>query len=142
MKLNTGGRHMKIGLSLMLVVGSSLMLAGSHVPAAALSYQTGGIDLLSVRDSEGLLWVHLDKFGGGPFARAPCAANTTYWIIPDETTEAGRLLYDSLLDAELAHRFVAIHGKGTCNRWPDGEDIDYVEILDRPPPPAPFNNPP
>lgn len=83
----------------------------------------GVVTTLLVRDSDGLVYVHLS---GTPTGRPACAANTSYWMIPNENSEAGKKLYALLLGAKLAQQQVRIVGKTTCVRWGDGEDIDYV----------------
>ena len=66
---------------------------------------------------------------GMPTGRATCAAATSYWMIPNENSETGKKLYAALLAAQLAGRSVQVMGKGTCTRWGDGEDINWVEVL-------------
>jgi len=116
---------MKLCLPLMLA--SCCALAA---PAMA-GTEVGTIRDLWVRDSDGLIWVDLTEVPGTtPFGpgRAACAVFTTYWIIPNETTDTGKRLYDSLRAAEIAGHPLTIHGKGTCSRWSDGEDIDWIEF--------------
>jgi len=111
-------------------VSFALMLASMYALAAApamAGQQFGTVNVLNVRDSDGLLWVNLT---GSPSDRPLCAANTTYWIIPNETTDTGKRLYEMLLAANVAGRAITIHGKNTCNRWGDGEDIDFIEMWD------------
>jgi len=93
-------------------------------PAMAGS-QYGTVTQIFVRDSDGLLYVVLSGSASG---RAACASGTTYWMIPNETTDTGKRLYATLLAAEIAGRPVQIYGKNTCNRWVDGEDIDRIEL--------------
>ena len=107
-------------------VSLALVLAGVYAlaaPPAMAGEQVGSIVYLNVRDSDGLLWVGLS---GNPTNRPACAVGTRYWIVPNETTETGQRLYATLLAANMAGRTITIIGKGTCNRWGDGEDIDMI----------------
>ena len=118
---------MKLCLPLMFARCCALAL-----PAMA-GTEVGTIRDLWVRDSDGLIWVDLTEVPGTtPFGpgHPACAAGTRYWIVPNETTDTGKRLYDSLLAAQTAGRsvVVTIHGKNTCNRWGDGEDIDTIVV--------------
>lgn len=84
----------------------------------------GVVTTLLVRDSDGLVYVHLS---GTPTGRPACAASTSYWMIPNENSEVGKKLYALLLSAKVAQQQVRIVGKNTCVRWGDGEDIEWVE---------------
>jgi hypothetical protein len=87
---------------------------------------TGPIENLIVRDSDGLVYVYIS----GPVAGRPsCAAGTSYWMVPNETSDSGKRLYAALLAARMSGRSVQITGKNTCTRWGDGEDINYVQLL-------------
>jgi len=107
---------------LALIAASSYALA--LTPAFA-GTQTGYVKDVYVRDSDGLVLV--DLFGTAT-GRAPCALGTSYWIVANESTDAGKRLYSTLLAAQLAGRLVSIEGKNTCSRWPDGEDIETVGV--------------
>src|SRR5688572_12712122 len=87
---------------------------------------TGVVANVIVRDSDGLTYVTLST---APTGRPACAANTAYWMIPNESSETGKKMYALLLSAQLAGRPVEIVGKNTCVRWGDGEDILYVNLL-------------
>jgi hypothetical protein len=105
----------------------SSLLAGiglSLLQPAAAGTQTGTITNLIVRDSDGLVWVYLT---GSPSGRPACAASTLYWMIPNETSDTGKRMFAALLAAQIAGRVVIIHGKNTCARWGDGEDINQVQ---------------
>ena len=110
---------MKLCLPLMLASCCAFAL-----PATA-GTQVGTVKDIFVRDSDGLIWVDLN---GTASDRALCAQVTTYWMIPNETTDTGKRLYAMLLSAQLAGRVVTIHGKNTCDRWLDGEDIETVNF--------------
>ena len=102
----------------------SLCLLGMQ-PALAGS-QTGYISALYIRDTDGLVYVHL---AGSPTGRPPCAANSTYWMVPNENSETGKKLFALLLAAKLANQQVQIVGKNTCARWGDGEDINSASPI-------------
>jgi len=104
---------------------SAISCALAFIPAFAGTL-TGYVKDVYVRDSDGLVFVDLIGTATG---RPPCALGTSYWIVPNESTEAGKRLYQALLGAHLAGRVVAIQGKNTCDRWPDGEDIETVGVL-------------
>ena len=55
---------------------------------------------------------------------------TTYWMVRDENSNAGKGHFAMLMGAKLAAKAVAIQGSNACTRWVDGEDIEYVRILD------------
>lgn len=106
-------------------IAFSLMATVSICAAASAGEAVGIVTKLLVRDSDGLIYVHL---GTAPASRAACAANTSYWMIPNENSETGKKLYALLLGAKLAEQTVHIVGKNTCVRWGDGEDINYVNL--------------
>lgn len=88
--------------------------------------QGGYVSQLIVRASDGLVFVYLN---GGPISnRAVCSANTTYWIIKDETSNAGKQQFAQLMAAKAGNIPVHIYGAGTCTRWGDGEDINYIAL--------------
>lgn len=113
-------------LKRVLVVAA--LCAGLSMHAAAHSGEvTGTVGSLFVRDSDRLTYVHV---AGTATNRPACAASTTYWMIPNENSEAGKKLYAMLLAAKLAGSRVSIVGKNTCARWGDGEDINYAAAVD------------
>jgi hypothetical protein len=92
------------------------------VPAQANSSE-GKVKSLVVRASDGLHYVVIESAFAG---RAPCAANTSYYMIVDEHSDAGKSQMAILLSAYMSGRSVLIEGSGTCTRWTDGEDILVV----------------
>ena len=96
---------------------SSLSHAGSQV---------GSIVDLWVRASDGLIYFSLS----GGRTPPPCAAAHGYWMIRDENSNVGKQQYAMLLAAKLSGKTVAVLGLGTCTRWPDGEDVDEIRIVD------------
>ena len=105
---------MKVRLwtALALAIG----LAG---PAHANSIE-GKVKSLIVRASDGLHYVVIEGAAAG---RAPCAINTSYYMIVDEHSDAGKSQMAILLSAYMSGKSVLIEGSGTCTRWSDGEDI-------------------
>ena len=104
-----------------------LMLASLVVAAvtpAMAGTQTGFVKSIYARDSDRLIIVELMGTASGH----PVCAQQTYWVIPDESSDTGKRLFAMLLTAQASFRVVTILGKDTCNRWPDGEDIDTVGI--------------
>lgn len=100
---------------------ASLGLAG---PAHANSSE-GKVKSLTVRASDGLHYVVID----GPVAgRAACATNTTYYMIVDEHSDAGKSQMAILLSAYMSGKSVIVQGSGSCARWSDGEDILAVQL--------------
>lgn len=105
----------------------ALLLAGFSAVAvspAIAGTQTGFVKDIYVRDSDGLILVDINGTASGH----PVCAQQPYWIIPNESSDSGKRLLTLLLSAQLSFRVVTIIGKDTCNRWPDGEDIDSVGI--------------
>jgi hypothetical protein len=104
-------------------LGLSLLLS----TAAHASTQVGKVTDLYVRASDGLIYFVLD---GAPDERPACAANHSYFMIKSETSLAGRHQYALLLAAKMAGKTVTVVGFHTCTRWPDGEDVDQVQLMD------------
>ena len=112
---------MKINLALLLAGFCTVAVS----PAIA-GTQSGAIKGIYVRTSDGLIW--LDLFGVAQ-GRPACALSHTYWIVPNEGTDAGKRLYATLLAAQLSGREVTIEGRNTCTRWRDGEDIETLSVF-------------
>ncbi|MBB5941857.1 hypothetical protein [Xanthomonas sp. 3307] len=104
----------------------AFLLALSLLPgAASASSVTGTIKDLSVRATDG---VHYVVINGTPTQRPTCAANTTYYMIKDETSDTGKAQLAMLLSAYMAGKPVWIEGTGACTRWGDGEDVGTVSF--------------
>lgn len=114
---------MKVRLAVIL---TSLGAVGT-APAFA-GVETGFIKDLSVRDPDGLIQVSLVLPYSWPGNHPPCAVRP-YWVVADETSEAGKRLFATLLAAQVAGHKVTIRGKNTCSRLPDGEDIEDVNVI-------------
>lgn len=93
------------------------------IPSAEAGQQTGTIDVLFVRQSDGLVYVQLS---GTATSRAWCGRNSIYWMIKNENSDAGKRQYAALVAARLAASQITIRGTGDCFRWGDAEDIDEV----------------
>jgi hypothetical protein len=104
-------------------------LASAVLPSAAVSAGTveGMIGSLSQRAADGLIVVYINGANSG---RAACAAGHVYWLVKDENSNVDKGHYAMLLAAKLAGKTVRVVGLNTCTRWGDGEDINYIEILD------------
>lgn len=98
------------------------------VPAATWAGNVEGmVGSLSQRASDGLIVVYISGTSSG---RPACAASQLYWLVKDENSNVGKGQYAMLLAARLAGKTVRVVGSNTCTRWGDGEDINYIEILD------------
>jgi len=86
----------------------------------------GTVKYVLSRDSDGVLAVEINGARSG----APACAKYEYFMIRDENSTMGKRQYATLLAAKLAGKTVYIMGRNTCARWPDGEDIDTVKVLD------------
>ena len=105
-------------LTAILIVISPLAHAGS---------QTGTIQYLRVRASDGLIYFGLS----GSYNAAPsCATASGAWAIRDENSNAGKQQYAMLLAAKLAGKSVAVSGLNTCLRWGDREDANEIQVID------------
>ena len=65
----------------------------------------------------------------GATSGAPPCATKPYFLVRDENSASGKRQYAALLAAKLANAKVAITGSNACARWPDGEDIDVVNVI-------------
>lgn len=106
-----------------LLQAAILALCSSHALPVQAGSVEGTIASLVIRDSDGLVYVHVNGANGG---RPACAQNQPYWMIKDENSVTGKRLIGTLLAAQLIQRRVTIWGYGTCTRWGDGEDIHTV----------------
>jgi hypothetical protein len=103
------------------------MALGLLLPLCAVAGGSisGTVGTLIVRQSDGLTYVYINGTATGQPA---CAVNT-YWIIANETSDAGHKLYALLLSAKIAGMTVSVMGDGTCTRWSDGENILSVFLV-------------
>jgi hypothetical protein len=77
-----------------------------------------------VRGSDGLHYFWLE---GGSSGKPQCAKNT-YWMIRDENSAAGKAQFAILLSAQAQQKPIKVVGSGSCTRWSDGEDVDYISV--------------
>lgn len=87
---------------------------------------TGSVSRVIQRSTNGLTYVVVSGTASG---KPACAAGT-YWMIADENSESGKKQYAMLLMAMATGRTVKIVGRNSCIRWSDGEDIDYIQLMD------------
>jgi hypothetical protein len=100
------------------------MLLAFSTPAPA-GQQAGQVTVLIKRASDGLIYFHLT---GQATGRPSCAANTTYWMVKDENSLTGKQQLAMLMTARTTGQTITVVGSGTCLRWGDGEDLDYVQL--------------
>ena len=105
------------------VLGAITLSLFSYVVAAGTI--TGTVSSVLVRASDGLTYVYINGAASGQ----PACATNPYWIIMNETSDAGHKQYAMLLLAEATAAQVTISGNGTCTRWGDGEDINEIQFL-------------
>jgi hypothetical protein len=106
---------------LLLLAALALAPAPAHAQAQP-NTQAGHVIALVVRASDGLIYFFLD---GEPTQRPACASKS-YYMIANESSETGKRQYELLLSAVQSYFLVEVVGAGTCTRWPDGEDVDYL----------------
>ncbi|EKB36472.1 hypothetical protein KTH87_01375 [Acinetobacter baumannii] len=99
---------------IVLIVFSSHMWAGTA---------RGKITSIIVRDSDGLVYVNVEGRANKP----DCAVGN-YMIIKNENSATGKRQLALLLMAQAANKVISVTGYGTCTRWPDGEDINYILV--------------
>lgn len=109
-------------MPLILRVFAILFFFGSSVTSAGS--QTGKIQQLIVRSDN----LHYVILAGTPTGRPACTGAMRYFMIKDENSAAGKSQYSALLAASLAGKVITVAGTNACTRWPDGEDISYIEI--------------
>ncbi|MGE5170867.1 MAG: hypothetical protein ACM3JC_10940 [Rudaea sp.] len=100
-----------------------LLAAGS---ARAQSSQIGTVDRLHIRATDGIVYFYIQ----GVRSTLPACASQPYWVIANETSVSGKQQLALLMMAEAAGKPVIVYGAGTCTRWPDGEDVREIAVLD------------
>jgi hypothetical protein len=68
----------------------------------------------------------LSFFVDGTPSGKPACARVAYWMIRDENSAAGKRLIAALMAAKAAQRPIHVNGSNTCQRWPDGEDVESI----------------
>lgn len=86
--------------------------------------QSGKVQELIVRGSDGLHYFWLQGTSSGK----PVCAKNSYWMIRDENSSAGKAQLSILLSAQAQQKSIRVVGTGSCTRWADGEDVDYISI--------------
>lgn len=106
---------------------AALMLVSFCTPHEAnAGLIRGPVANVIVRQSDGLSYVEIS---GTETGRPVCGVTTTYFMIKDENSQAGKTQLAILLSAKLSGQTVEITGTGTCIRWIDGEDIEIVNLV-------------
>lgn len=85
--------------------------------------QTGQVTQILVRAQDGLIYFQMSGPVTAP--RPACAQNTSYWMIRDENSNAGKQQLGLLLAARATGQSITVTGSNTCLRWVDGEDVNY-----------------
>lgn len=119
----------RVTTSCAILKSSSLALLALFVSISAHAggSQTGQVTQVTARASDGLNLVILT---GTPSGHPACATHL-YWIIKDENSETGKKQLAMFMTAQATGKSVSVAGLGTCTRWPDGEDIDSVNLNDQ-----------
>ncbi|WP_419237716.1 hypothetical protein ACN08P_08995 [Photobacterium leiognathi subsp. mandapamensis] len=104
-----------------------LLILSLFTPFSFAGEQTGKIGGFYARASDNL---HLIFLEGNHSTNKPACAKYSYWLIKDEHSTSGKSQFSQILAAKLANKTVTIKGLNTCSRWADGEDINYIVILD------------
>ena len=105
------------------VIGIALLCSVGQLYAGD---QTGTVKYVIVRASDGLVYFLLQD---GTPANKPACATKDYWMIKDENSNAGKQQYSMILAAHASGKTVKVGGLGACTRWSDGEDVNYIQIL-------------
>lgn len=105
-----------------IAVGLAALMAG----LSNAGTQTGLVTEIAVRAADGLVTFKLSNSAG--YTRPACASLTSYWIIRDENSEAGKRQLALLMMARAEKLPVTVVGSGTCMRWPDGEDVNTLIV--------------
>lgn len=106
------------------------LLAAFLLLASTGSYagnQIGTVNYVIVRASDGLVYFALN---GSVKTGSPSCATIGYWMIRDENSNAGKQQYAMLLAAQASGKRLNVVGLNTCNRWGDGEDVDWMQIVE------------
>ncbi|KZZ41934.1 hypothetical protein A3759_17805 [Thalassolituus sp. HI0120] len=91
------------------------------------SEQRGMISEIRVRSSDGLHYFYMT--GEQTSREGTCAAGQAYWMIRDEKSVYGKNQFAMLMMAYAAGRTVLVKGTGSCKRWKDGEDVNYIVLM-------------
>jgi hypothetical protein len=106
-----------------IVLGLLAMSGNAHAGGLI----QGTVNQLIQRASDGLVYVVINGTATGT---RPACATGIYWMVANENSEAGKRQFAMLLAAYANRSIVQLKGMGTCTRWPDGEDINELLLLD------------
>lgn len=113
----------KVNLVMFKIFAMKALLFSSAILAGN---QTGTVNYVVVRASDGLVYFHLK---GGTSLDKPACATHSYWMIKDENSNTGKQQYSMILAAHLSGKTVKVTGANACTRWGDGEDVNSIQIL-------------
>ncbi|HEM8710306.1 hypothetical protein Q5X45_10785 [Acinetobacter baumannii] len=100
-------------------------LLSTFTTAQASTYE-GVVQLINIREGDGLVWINID---GNRSSNIPeCGKNHGYMVVKNEKGDTGKRQVAALMLAQATGQKVKIDGTNTCTRWPDGEDIEIVQI--------------
>jgi hypothetical protein len=107
-----------------IAIASILLTA---MGSATASEVTGTVNTVIQRASDGLTYVLLN---GTATTRPGCATGTSYYMLANENSEAGKKQFAMLLLAKASGLRVRINGANQCTRWSDGEDLNELFLID------------
>lgn len=102
-----------------------ISLLSTFTTAQASTYE-GVVQLINIRETDGLVWVNID--GTRSSDTPDCGKYHGYMVIKNEKGDTGKRQVAALMLAQATGQKVKIDGTNTCTRWPDGEDIEIVQI--------------
>ncbi len=86
-------------------------------------FETGHVAYISSA-SDGRTYFKLD----GVKEWSPACSSNGIWAITDENSEEGKKQYAMVLAAATTGKRLHVIGKTTCNRWPNYEDVDLIQM--------------
>ncbi len=103
-----------------------ITLAGLLVlPRASMAGEVTGQVSQIITRIDGLHYFYIT----GAASSKPGCATSSYWMIKDENSVAGKSQFSQILTAYATGRTVKIVGNNSCTRWSDGEDVSAVLSL-------------
>lgn len=103
------------------------LTASSVGVMAANSSITGTVKYVIARSTDGLTYFSIDGVRHGDMPDCASVKNS-YWMIKDEDSEAGKRQFAMILAAYASGAKVTVVGTGECFRWPNGEDVAYIQL--------------
>jgi len=104
-----------------------LLISQLAAVTATAGTAIGQVSVLYARSSDNLQLVILT--GGSQVGRPACAAATTYYVVKDENSQAGKSQFAQMLSAQTTGKSIFIQGLGTCTRFSDAEDINWIQVM-------------